>query len=170
MKRFIYAFLLACLPAISHAQKMTPVEFNDRLASITDTLYSIGKEWGTALTTYSTTGKFSELTPYRKKMEQYLDRQITYVKSMQDVSNSKDLRMGMITFLQYEKGMVTGAFTGFEKLTDKSTQEQLNAALEKLTDASKNEDAELKKFVDLQRAYAKANDFVIEDETAKEQN
>lgn len=164
MKNKILIALTIILMSIgANAQeKLTPIQFNDRLAMITDTLYNLGSNWGTKFAEVYKTQQFSSLAADRKKMEQFFVTQIAFVKNMKDVGDSKELRMGMVNFLLFEQKMLQTAFLPVERLSANSTQEQTNAAIEQLTTESKKEAAELEKFRMLQEAYAAKNGFTIE--------
>ena len=148
----------------------TPIEFNDLLTAITDTLFARGQQWGRqfnvvtearAKGTSKSTG-YASLAPYRQAMELYLDGCISRLKSMPDVNDSKDLRMAMIAFLEYEKNMATLAFKPFESLKASATDEQLKAVYSKLSTYSAAEKEELLKVAEAQEAYARSNGFRIE--------
>ncbi len=80
---------------------------------------------------------------------------------MKDVKNSKELRMAMINFLTYEKTMVSNGFKPMELLPADASEEQVKAALDKMSELSKKEAGELEKVGAAQEAYAKANGFAI---------
>lgn len=161
-KLILYALLLLVIPVSSYAQKaMTPVEFNDRLADITDSMYAMGQSWGTLFSEVRDERKFSELKPVRIRLEQFLDKEIEHLKAMKDVGSSKELRMGMISFLQFERSMAKTAFMPIEKLNSNSTEKQVDDAIEHLTTEAKKEEAELAKYALLQEAYAKTSGFKL---------
>ena len=175
MKPFLLSLclsLLFALPATTlQAQSArTALEFNDQLTTITDSLYAYGQRWGRQ---YNEINKsrakevhnpmtFSSLKPYRQSMELFVDRSITQLKAMEDVKNSKDLRVAMIGFMEYEKKMVTLAFKPIEQLKPTATTGELQTVLEQLKTYSKAENAELQKVAAAQEAYAKSNGFAIE--------
>src|SRR5262245_5031311 len=114
MKKGIFYFLLWVLPAAVQAQSSgnTPsskqaIAFSDGMSDITDSLYQLGSSWGDKFSKVRDEKKFSELVPYRIRVEKFIDKKIVDLRSMKDVGNSKDLRLGMIEFLQFEKEMIS---------------------------------------------------------------
>ena len=173
MKRIFLScsILIACIlsvSTISHAQS-TALEFNDHIASITDSLFLKGQEWGTKFNEVYANKDFALLKPMREGLETFVTARIKELTGMKDVKNSKALRMAMLDFLDYELIMVTNAFKPMERLAGTATNEDVKAALDKMTELSKQEAEELKKVGDAQEAYAKANGFSIAPATAEEQ-
>ena len=169
MKRSLFAalMLLACVlgrPAHVAAQT-TPIDFNDHIASITDSLYAMGKQWGDKFGEAYKTKNFGSLSPSRKALEKFIDARIAEVKNMKDVKNSKNLRMAMISFLTFEKSMAMTSFRDIELLKSTATDDEVQAKLAVLTTQSKTEAEELAKVSAAQQVYAKENGFSIE--TAK---
>jgi hypothetical protein len=138
------------------------IAFNDALVLVVDTLYEMGKGWGDRFVALRTSQKFSELAPYRARLEKYVDGKIVYLQNMKDVSNSKDLRMALIGFLQFERQMIKSGFMQFEKFGPNDPAADVDAAMDKLTEDSKKEGERLKQYAQLQEAYAKANGFTID--------
>ena len=173
MKRFVglcLSLLFSLSATMLQAQSAkTPLEFNDQLSLITDSLYTYGQKWGqqfnnvtkahTSDANSSTT--YSSLKPHRQSMSLFLDRSIGRLKTMEDVNNSKKLRMAMITFLEYEKKMITEAFMPIEQLKASSSSADLQAVYNTLKKYSDAESAELQKVVLAQDAYAASNGFSI---------
>ncbi len=163
-KAFSYATLfllfIASIPAI--AQELTPIEFNDKLVGITDELYQKGTSWGTKFNEVYTSKDFASLRPYRESLETFIDGKIADVKSMKDVKNSKDLRMAMISFLNFERKMATDAFKPMDQLSSSASDEEIQKAYDNLQLLAKDEAAELDKVAAAQEAYGAANGFTIE--------
>jgi len=162
--------LFACaannLNAQSGVAVMTPIQFNDQLTGITDGLFSRGQEWGRRFNEAYKSKDFSSLRPYRESLEQFVTVNIAKVLAMKDVNNSKDLRMAIVGFLQFEKKMVNQAFTPLEKLSPSATAAEINLKLKELKEFSALENAELQKVNIAQETYAKSNGFRVE--TAEE--
>ena len=147
-------------PAGTKAQT-TPLQFNDKIAYITDSLFKKGQQWGTKFNEAYQAKNFASLKPTREAMERYITAKITEVQNMKDVKNSKNLRMAMVSFLKFEKDMITRSFIPVESLKSTATENEVKAALDKMTEFSTQEAGELKKVSDAQEAYAKANGFTI---------
>jgi len=158
---------LASFSSVAQKKKMEPIEYNDRLAAITDTLYSLGMEWGTEFQQISASDKdYSKLGAYRKKIYDFADRKIAEVRKEAPVGKGGEvLKTAMLDFLAFEKNMVNNAFLPIEKMNAGSSQEAWDAALKKLTDDAETEGKILKKVNEAQEAFAQQNGFVIEETT-----
>lgn len=162
MKQLIVA--LALLSTVgAQAQKMTPIQLNDRLATITDSLYKGGQGWGTELGKIAgSTKDFKQLSPYRANLQKYIIEQKAYVSKLPDNHGSKPLQNAMISFLDFEYRMINEGFMPFEKLSNTATDEDLKGAMATLTTAATEEGEQLKKINVEQVAYGKKNGFKIE--------
>lgn len=152
---------LISVPGNVSAQK-TPLELNDYLAGITDSLNFYGREWGAEVKEAFESKDFKSIVPKRQKLETYIDRQISVLTRMKDIKNSKKLRETMIGFLNFEKTAIVGAMKPFEKMGANTESTEQDNAITVLTDNSKKEEAELQKVYEEQVAYAKANGFPLE--------
>jgi hypothetical protein len=166
--------LLMCLSLNVSAQskkKMTPVEYNDQMADITDSLYTMGKFWGTKFNDiYNGDKDYSKLAPARKSLTAYIIRTTERIKRQPTVGKGGEgLKSAVISFLNFENKMIENAFTKIEKLTVSSTQEEVEAAYNHLTTEASKEEEVLKLVNAAQEAYGAQNDFAIEAaETAEE--
>jgi hypothetical protein len=161
MKRYLLGILLL-LAATASTFAQTAIEFNDKLTTVTDELYKYGGEWGTAFQAAFKTKNFTTLTPMRKKLEAFTASKLASITAMKDVENSKPLRMAFIGFLKYEQSLIGQAFVPFEKFNSSSSDNDIKAAIDKLTKLSQSEQSELEKVVKAQEQYAKENGFTIE--------
>lgn len=148
------------------AQK-TPLEFNDYVASITDSLNTYGRAWGAGVKTAFEENNYSKLAVRRQYLEKYIDREVARLTKMKDIKNSKALREGMIAFLQFEKSTIVSSMKPFESANAGTSQEQKQKWIEELTAASSKEEAELAKVTAAQQAYAEANGFTLGAEPAE---
>jgi hypothetical protein len=146
----------------SYAQ-LTPLQFNDKLVAITDSLYVRGQDWGNHFNEAVKNKNFASLRPYRIDLERFVDQKIIAVRAMKDVRNSRSLRLAMLEFLNFEKGRITKAFRPLESLSSKASSEQINAKIEKIREYSKEENVQLEKVNAAQEAYGKDNGFKIEE-------
>jgi len=163
MKRnILLLFIMGILakPMYSTAQ-MTPVEFNDHIFSISDSLSTMAHEWSGLLGMAVKTKDFALLRPNREALEEYINTCIIEMTNMKEVSNSKDLRMAMLGFLRFEKDLVTKGFSPIDKLPASTTNEEAQMEFKKITDMAKGESVELEKVRLAQEAYASSNHFNI---------
>ncbi len=165
MKSTLLAIVFVLTATILHAQSaLTPLEFNDKLTQVTDSLYARGQAWGLQFNQAYKSKDFKSLTSYRQGMVQFINANIARINAMKDVKNSKPLRMAMISFLRFELHMATDAFQPMEKFTPSSTNEEIKTAYDNLKALSGGEEPELAKVAAAQEAYAKENGFRIETE------
>jgi hypothetical protein len=166
-KMIFAAILLACLSLNASAQskqKMTPIEYNDQMAAITDSLYIMGQAWGVKFNEIFNGDKnFSNLATTRKGLSAFISRTTEKLRKQPVVGKGGEgLKSAVISFLSFENKMIESAFTSIEKLTPTSTQEEIEAAYNNLT-AEASKEAEVLKLVNAaQEAYAAQNDFTIE--------
>ena len=123
-KACAFVTVVLLLSVSTKAQTMTPLQMNDNLSSITDSLYARGQQWGTKFNEAYKAKNFKILIPYRQNLSVYVDKNIARVKAMKDVKNSKALRMAMVGFLEYEKKMITEGFMPLEKLSPTISDEE----------------------------------------------
>ena len=162
----ILVVICITLTLTSYSQKTfkSAVEFNDYIASINDTLYRGGQEWGRKLNTVIKSKSFDSLGTYRMNMESFITRKKLELKSLPDFKGSKEFVDVMITFLTYEARLMREGFAPLEDLNEKSTKEEIDAALKKLISLSGEEKALLATVTAAQQKYAASNGFTIEEE------
>jgi hypothetical protein len=166
-KMIFAAILLACLSLNASAQskhKMTPIEYNNQMADITDSLYIIGQAWGVKFNeVFNGDKNFQSLATTRKGLSAFISRTSEKVRKQPAVGKGGEgLKSAVIGFLSFENKMIESAFMNIEKLTPASTQEEIEAAYNNLT-AEASKEAEVLKLVNAaQEAYAAQNDFAIE--------
>lgn len=160
-------FVLVCSSLISLSSFAQPsadntkaIEFNDRIVDLTDSLYSMGQEWGRAFNDAGQSGKYEALAPARQRMESFIDRQIIRVPALQEVSGSADLQKAMVSFLQFEKDLVR-VFKPFENFSASTPSEDMGTALQDLKDYAAREEGALAALQAAQDAYAAKNGFTI---------
>ena len=160
MKR-TYFLLLFILAAVTAAKAQTAIQMNDKLASITDSLYSGGQRWGAQFNKSFASGNYTPLKPITDELLGYINVKTAEVQKMKDVKNSKPLRVVMLEFLVFEKKMISEGFRPFEVFDATTTKEKVQAALDNLTQKSNDENTYLKKVAAAQETYAKENGFKI---------
>jgi len=166
-KRLLTALVVTCICWNAGAQSKTamkPIEFNDQMAAITDSLYQLGVEWGTAFSEIAKSDRnYVKLMPIRKKLTAYIGRTTEKLKKQPAVGQgSQELKSAVLTFLNFEDKMITVAFSGIEKLTPTSTQTEVDAAVKVVTDEAAKEEGMLKQVNTAQETYASKNGFTIE--------
>jgi hypothetical protein len=162
--------LLLLLPlcmwaSASHAQdKMTPIQFNDELVKVTETLYQMGTEWGTKFAAVAADKDFGQLSPLRQKLTDYIKTQSKTTQQLPAVGKgAEDFRKAMLDFLVFENEMITSGFIPIEQLGKNATEADIQGATEKLTSLAAKEGEALDKVHKAQDKYATDNNFVVED-------
>jgi hypothetical protein len=159
---FIRVFILTVFLFVAQSGfSQTPIEFNNKLAQITDSLFKKGQAWGKKFSEVHPTKEYYKLSPYRIEMEVFLEKKIRELAATPDVSDSKELREGMIEFLSYELQMAVNVFKPFEKLDNTSRSTDISATIDNLKKAAGNENAKLQEYIKMQKAYAANNGFKI---------
>ncbi|PZF73307.1 LIC11966 family surface protein [Taibaiella soli] len=143
-------------------QPKTALDLNNRLASITDSLYSKGQDWGNKFVETTNTRDFASLKPYRENIQHYIASELKVVKGMKDINGSENLRNVIIEFLNYENKMIDNGFVPVEKLPQTASDDDVKKVINDLAEASKDEADLLKRVSEAQDSYAKKNGFTIE--------
>jgi hypothetical protein len=165
MKRIFFP-LLAVLIFLSGCggDKKKAFDFNQKLAKISETLNAKGQVLGNQLKTAMETSKdFSSVAASCKDLHSYIDDKLAELKGMKDISGSENLRNAMISFLNFEKEMVTEAFDPFGRMDSNTTEEEMQTAVNNMLEKTQEESTYLMKVQNAQREYASKNGFKIED-------
>jgi hypothetical protein len=164
MKKILLLLLFASNAIVLKAQTpTTPIEMNNYLMDIVNDLYARGKAWGAHYNEVRESKDFASLKTDRDSLEKIINQSIEDVEGLKDIKGSRMLRLAMLDFLQFEKTMVENDFASIEKLNKDSSDEEIDAALQKLLDMADHENEWLDKVRDEQKKYAEANGFTIED-------
>ena len=165
MGRICVAILVVTLTIASsktlYAQK-TPLEMNDRIVSVTDSLFQLGQDWGNVANEAVKTADYTILKTKRLALENYIARETAKLKVLKDLKGSKELREITIAFLEFEKKIAMEGMRPFETLTATTSQEDVVNIVEKFKTLTADENKYLEKVSAAQDAYAKANGFTIE--------
>jgi len=137
------------------------IDFNDKLVSINDSLFSKGQAWGKKFTEVSKTKEFGKLSASRIELYNFINTKIAELKKTEDVGGSKEFREGMINFLAFEKELLEKAFVPLEKLNASSTDADIKAGIANLQKSAQDENTYLETFRKVQAAYAEKNGFKI---------
>ena len=148
--------------SLSKTFGQSPVEFNNQMSEIADSLFQKGNNWGKQLGEIAATSKqFEKLAPIRLSLEKYIFNQTTRLNEMKDVSGSYNFRQAMITYLQFEKQMVDSLIKPFESLSSASTDAVFKETVDKLLKGAAKEQGYLDQVHIVENEYAKANNFII---------
>jgi|GEM_PF-693814 len=167
--KFLYTLLILLCMCGNHALAQrkppaTPLDYNDRLAEVTDSLYHLGIEWGSAFRKIYTGDKdFSRLSAQRKQLQAFVSRKITEVRALPAIGKGAAvLKEAMIEFLFFENRMIETAFFPMERFTGNSSGSEIEAAVKLLQSEADKEGKELTKVHTAQKYYAAQNDFELE--------
>lgn len=161
-KLFFLVLLLAGLCS-TRTFAQTPVQFNNQMCTITDSLYKKGQTWGTKLTEVIKESKeYDKLQPVRIGLLAYIDDETSKLNAMTDVNGSYQYRQAVLTYLQFEKQFVNNLLKPFELYTAQTTTEVIKEDINKLVAGAGQEKDYLEKVRVEQEAFAKANNFTIQ--------
>ncbi|HMR91007.1 MAG TPA: hypothetical protein PKC69_01780 [Chitinophagaceae bacterium] len=155
-------FSLFLITASAQKKFDAAIDLNDYLATITDTLYTGGGEWGTQLSQGKAAKNFSPLEKTRMKMELFCYRKHYELSKMTPQFGSQELIQALKDFLDFEIQLISNHFTPFEKMNASTPMEKIDKQLELLTAAAQDEGTALKKVNDAQVAFANKNGFTLE--------
>lgn len=145
---------------------MTAIDYNDKLAAITDSLYNMGVAWGTEFQEiYSADKDFTRLGMHRKKILAFTTRKIAEVRNGPTAGKgAADLKNSMLQFLTFEKEMIEKAFVPMEQLNGNSSQTEIDEAIKNLTAEAAKEEAMLKAVNEAQEKFGALNNFSLEEQ------
>lgn len=143
------------------------IDLNDRISSITDSLYALGAEWGQQVGVAFENGEYVSLKPIRIKMEAFIARKQMEVLKMKDIGGSEQLRLAMLGFLFYEADMINENFAPLEKMTGSADSEKVQELIVRIQEASAAETERIQLVIEQQYKYAAKNGFKI---AAREEN
>lgn len=143
------------------------IDLNDRISSITDSLYALGAEWGQQVGVAFEKGEYVSLKPIRIKMEAFIARKQLEVLKMKDIGGSEQLRLAMLGFLFYEADMINENFVPLEKMTGSADSEKVQELIARIQEASAAETERIQLVIQQQHKYAAKNGFRI---AAREEN
>jgi hypothetical protein len=164
MKKILFP-LLAVLIVLAgcSGNKKKAFDFNQKLAKISEELNSKGTLLGTQLKTAMTSKDFSAVAATCKDLHSFIDTKLTEMKDTKDIAGSEKLRTSMVDFLSFEKELVTEAFDPFAKMDTNTSEEDMQSAIDKMMEKTKEESSYLLKVQSAQREYASKNGFKIEE-------
>jgi elongation factor P--beta-lysine ligase len=141
--------------------KKKALAFNEKIAGISQTIYGKGREWGAELQPAFTMQDYSKLKEKTDDLMVYITHQIDTVSAMDNVGGSEKLKTSMVEYLKFEKMLIGEVFVPFSSMDSTTTDEQRQAAIQRLQDRSKDEAEYLEKVRAEQTEYAKKNGFKV---------
>ena len=125
-RSFFAGLLVLVLLSPHHCSAQTAKEFYERIVSSTDSLYLLASIWGnTFLDNLNGTQHYSELTPVRKDLQEFIKDELETFKNTPDVAGSEKLRAALLAFYEYEQGLVEKGFVPFERLSSSSSDDMI---------------------------------------------
>ena len=165
MRKILFPFiaLLFLTQGCENATKKKAFDFNQKLSGISDSLAARGKQLGGELEKALQSKDFSTIAGFNKELLSYVDSRVAELNTMEDIGGSGNLKTAMISFLGFEKELVTQGVVPFEQMDATTSQEDIQAAAQTLVKKTEEEKDYLKKVQDAQREYAQKNGFKIKD-------
>ena len=164
---FILSLLLA-FSLVSSAQKTNSeteaaIAFNDYCASISDSLYILGVDWGSKFNSIQKTKKFEALTPLRENLTTFIARKQKELRSKKVPADMETYKNCMVSYLSVELEMIEGAFIPMENLNKNSSDEEVDAKTHQLVTLSEKETEALNIVRREQEKVAKIYKFAVVD-------
>ncbi len=161
--RFFILITAGLFLMLQQAKAQTAKEFSKKIETSTIDLYSKAALWGTTfITQYNGDGNYGQLKAVRTDLADYIDEQLTYFKEVENVGGSESLKAAVISFYEYEKGLVQDGFGPFDKLNKSSGDEEINTCRSNLKEQSRKEYDFTQALNKERRAYAAKNDFSLD--------
>lgn len=157
----ISAAITVGISSCDGVSKPQAVAMNNMMVQINDSLFYMGKEFGSIVSAAVNSRDFSKLTPSRQRFENFIDSNRNRLERMKDVDGSGPLRKAEIDLLDVEKHMVTNDFIPFEKLTSFTTFPEISGLFDKIKADSKAESDKMSNFKREQKMFAKRNGFKL---------
>jgi hypothetical protein len=162
-KKFLIGVLLILGFCSFKGFGQTPVQFNNQMSAITDSLMKQGTSWGKKLGEIVQGSKqYQDLAPVRLSVQNYIDQQTLKLTNMADISGSSKFQQVMLTYLQFEKSFCEQVLKPFESFTSATTNEEIKTSVDHLIKEAAKEKDYTDQIHIVQNEYAKANNYVIE--------
>lgn len=166
--RILFFTIFIALGSIVYAQKSESetnfaLDFNDYCASLTDSLFIYGSDWGEAFQRANKTKNYVTLTPYANRIFSFIEKSQKELIKRKVNTDMEDLKIAVLDFLSFEKSMIQEAFRPFEKFTIKTSDETVKAQLDLLTEKASHEEEVLNTVRMEQERMAKLYGFEMED-------
>ena len=163
MRKTLYVLGLVVLfivPCSSFAQ--TAEELNDRITGSTDTLYLLAVMWKHEFQDRADGDKhYKSLVPFRKYLEEYADKQARSYKKPSGVEGGDSLCAAASALFEFEKNYVKKGFVPFESLSAGSSEAEVSACRDRLTQEGIPERELLSNLNRERRAFASKNGIDI---------
>ncbi|NCX96447.1 MAG: hypothetical protein EBX41_08570 [Chitinophagia bacterium] len=152
------------------AEEVTPVSINDQLVVTLDSLKKLHHEWHKILYKADAgTIKYTELTPYRKEWENYVNAHLNIVKNMKDTGSSIRLRGAVFNILKFHKQLINTIITPYEQIDVRATSVIKKNFTDKLKEEEKKEEPYIKTFFKEQKDFAQRNNINLTTEEEPQQ-
>lgn len=152
-------FVVCTIKAIAQ----DPLDINDRLVAIQDTLFQHERAWNTQFKELDKgTMQFAELKGKREVWSNYIVKRMAEVKGMKDTGGSIKFRGAVYTLLMYKKQFIDNAIIPIEKLNSHATIPQMKPYRDKLIEGSKKEKEFIEKVLAEQKLFAGRNHIIID--------
>lgn len=163
MPKQLAAILLLTLLLASCREKKAEITYlNNELTTINDSLFLKGQVWGEEFRIGFSTGDYSQLKSAREELQEYIERSIKRINTLQDVGGSEKFRKTEMEYLRFERDAIVAKMIPFESFDSNTTKEEITAAYNALMEASRQEQAHMEQLRAVQRDYAEKNDLKLE--------
>lgn len=147
----------------SEQAKNLAMEFNDYCSEITDSLYYKGVAWGQTFGQVHQDRDFKRLSVHRKALLRFIENSQKALINKKVEEEMEDLKVAVLDFLAFEKGLITEAFLPFEALTADASDDAVQERVDFLTAIAEKETAFLQNVQRVQEEMASLYGYTIEE-------
>ena len=151
------SLMAICLWSCTSPEKKKAQELSKSLSVINDSLAHRGKAFAEFLLQASRNKDFGKIAAARQAYEDYIDSCGRYVKRMEDVAGSEQLRRSELAVLGFEKHMVHVDLALFDNLSPDTDQARISGLFAIAKKDAETEEEFLSKFKEIQEEYVKKN-------------
>lgn len=163
MKKLFYLYASALLFTFAtgcSSKKDKMIAINNKITETNDSLFMKGEAWGEEIGAAWSGKDFTRVATLHADVLGYIDRKEEEIKDMNNAGGSEKLKDAELSFLEYEKSILTPAavFNGFNAST---SQETFMAAYQQMQTSAQNENQKLLEIQQLQKEYAQKNQLPL---------
>jgi len=148
-----------CLWSCTSPEKKKAKELSETLSVINDSLAHRGKAFAEFLSAAVRDKQFDKIAAARQSYEDYIDSCGRFVKHIEDVAGSEQLRRSELAVLGFDKHMVNIDLALFDSLTPQTDPARISGLFAIAQKDAQKESEFISKFKEIQEEYAKRNGF-----------
>lgn len=163
------ATLALCIGTTLSCLAQSPKMLSDKIGKTTEEMYILTTSWINAFNEQKMgKKKFAELTTPRAALQSFIEEQLKTYKDNPETGDGKALYKAITDLLQFEQRFVSNEFAGMEKLTESSTDQDVEAAFNNLKKEARKEQEYIQKLNVERKSFAQRNGFSLENSSSKD--